>query len=286
MAHNFFCSLTLILVICPRLGAQQPDALPAERCTPPPDTELIQSQNEVRFLIVGELHGTWEIPAAFGELVCFVAAAGNHVLVGLEFPESSRRSFQQYLESSGSQADRARFLRDSGWLVNARLNPDGRTSEAMLKMVDRLRELRTAGLDIDVTTFVRPSPASPETQTPYEIGMAASLREAEQSSAYDLVIALIGNLHARNTTFDMRGRESFDPMAMHLPAESTLTLLAITAGGKAWNCQRECGPHRHNGSPGGSTPRIEFGPDLSPGYDGVLAIGPTTASIPVLSESQ
>ena len=265
-------------------AAQQLRPTDAVGCSPPPDSETIFLQTDIRFLIIGELHGTQEIPAAFGELVCFVAAAGNNVLVGLEFQESARSLFEQYLESSGSQADRAGFLQDSGWLVDAQQYPDGRTSKAMLKLVDRLRELRAAGLGIGVTTFVRPHQAVSDSQTTYEIGLADSLKEAEQSSQYDLIIALVGNVHARKETFEAEGVASFDPMAMHLPTETTLTLHAISNGGEAWNCRPNCGRHQHDGSLAGSDPRIEFRPDLSSGYDGILAVGTTTASLPVSHE--
>jgi hypothetical protein len=276
-------ALVLVAVACPE--AQQLRAA-GTSCSPPPGAETIFFQRDIRFLIVGELHGTQEIPAAFGELVCFVAAAGNSVLVGLEFQESARSSFEQFVESSGTQTDRASFLQDSGWLVDAQQYPDGRTSEAMLKLVDRLRELRAAGLGIDVTTFIRPRQAVSDSQTPYEIGLADSLKEAEQSSEYDLIIALVGNIHARKVTFDAEGVALFDPMAMHMPTETTLTLLATSNGGEAWNCRQTCGRHWHDGSQAGSDPRIEFRPDLSSGYDGILAVGTTTASLPVTHESQ
>jgi hypothetical protein len=281
-----FSVVALVLAASAYSAAQQLRATDSVGCSPPPDAETIFHQRDIRFLIIGELHGTQEIPAAFGELVCFVAAAGSNVLVGLEFPESARSSFEQYVESSGSQADRASFLHDSGWLVDAQQYPDGRTSEAMLKLVDRLRELRAAGLGIGVTTFVRPQQAVSDPQTTYEIGIADSLKEAAQLSQYDLIIALVGNVHARKVTFDAEGVVSFDPMAMHLPTETTLALHAISNGGEAWNCNPNCGRHRHDGSLAGSDPRIEFQPDVSSGYDGILAVGTTTASLPVTHESQ
>jgi hypothetical protein len=281
-----FSVVALALVASAYLEAQPLRATDAVSCSPPPGAETILFQRDIRFLIVGELHGTQEIPAAFGELVCFVAAAGNNVLVGLEFQESARSSFEQYVESSGTRTDRARFLRESSWLTDAQQYPDGRTSEAMLKLVDRLRELRGAGLGIDVTTIVRLRQAVSDSQTTYEIGLADSLKEAEQSSEYDLIIALVGNIHARKLAFDAGGVASLDPMAMHLPTETTLTLHAISNGGEAWNCRPNCGRHRHGGSQAGSSPRIEFRPDLSPGYDGILAVGTTTASLPVVSESR
>lgn len=250
-------------------------------CTPPPGAASLWEQRELRFVLIGELHGTAETPAVFAELVCAaVTEANKRVLVGLEFPEAARSAFETYLESSGTAEDRTSFLAESGWVASVRRFPDGRTSEAMWGMLERLRTLRAAGLDISVTTFVRPNSAGNETQTPYEIGMATSLLEAADSDAYDLIVALVGNIHARKSTFGPTGVDSFDPMAMHLPKESTLTLHAVTGGGEAWNCQPECGVHQYDGSPRGSTPGIVLGEDLSPGYHGIVAIGRTTASFP------
>ncbi|MDA3875672.1 MAG: hypothetical protein PF483_01130 [Halothiobacillus sp.] len=207
-------------------------------------------------------------------------------MVGLEFPEAVRAAFEAYMASMGTAEDRREFLAESGWLDMARSQfPDGRTSDAMLEMIERLRTLRAAGLHIFVTTFQRPISAASESQTPYEIGLADSLREAFDSGAYDLAIVLVGNLHASRMTVTPGGVPPFDPMAMHLPKESTLTLNAVTADGEAWNCQMTgCAVHKREGQPLGATPGIVLGANLSPGYDGIIAIGPITASQPTLSD--
>ena len=86
-----------------------------------------------------------------------------------------------------------RVPRGKWWSYVARQFPDGRTSEGMLAMLERLRALRAGGLDIFVTTFEPPSRSTPsESQTPYEVGTAESLREAFDSGAYDLAIVLVG----------------------------------------------------------------------------------------------
>ena len=274
----------LFLIGCIGDRDQQSDIVDIESCSPPPGAEQLWALPHVRFLVVGELHGTSETPAAFGELVCDAAMARKRVLVGFEFPESARPAFQTYVASLGTVDDRADFLRDSGWLTNAQIGSDGRTSEAMWTLVERLRTLRAAGLDISVTTFVRSLTSGGQTQTPYEMGMATSLREAATVEDYDLTIVLVGSAHALKTRFDLEGMSAFDPMAMHLPEELTLSLLAVTGAGEAWNCQAECGIHQHSGSRLGATPGISLGDDLAPGYDGIVAVGPITVSFPVVVE--
>jgi hypothetical protein len=256
-------------------------------CSPPSGAESLWERAEVHFLVIGELHGTRETPGVFGELVCSATTeAKKRVLVALEFPEAARAAFEAYVASKGADEDRSKFLAESGWLDMARSQfPDGRTSEAMLRMVDRLRKLRAAGRDIFVTTFQPPISASSESQTPYEIGLADSLRKAFDSGHCDLAMVLVGGLHARRMTVTPAGGQPpFDPMAMHLPRESTLTLNAVTGAGEAWNCQSTgCGVHKRESQSLGGTSGIVLDDKLSPGYDGVIGIGPITASLPTPS---
>lgn len=279
--------LALLLLVVGHSGfAQDAGRNQGITCSPPSGAGSLWERRDVRFLVIGELHGTRETPGVFGELVCSVTTeAKKRVLVALEFPETARAAFEVYLASKGRDEDRRKFLAESGWLDLARGQfPDGRTSEAMLKMVDRLRTLRAAGREVFVTTFQRAISAPSESQTSYEIGLADSLRKAFDSRDYDLAMVLVGNLHARRMTVTPGGRPPFDPMVMHLPSESTLTLNAVTGAGEAWNCQSSgCGVQKRENQPLGATPRIVLDDKLSPGYDGVIGIGPITASPPTLS---
>jgi hypothetical protein len=100
-----------------------------------------------------------------------------------------------------------------------------------------------------------------------------------------VTLILVGNAHARLTPITFSGRPPFDPMAMHLPRESTLALNAVTGDGEAWNCSPSgCGAQKLDGHPLGAIIGVTLGNNLSPGYDGVVAVGPATASPPVLIE--
>jgi hypothetical protein len=276
-------ALVLLFAISESGFAQVLESKDYPACMPPPGTASIWEWRVARFLVIGELHGTRETPHVFGELVCSAATdARRRVLVGLEFPESARPAFDAYMASMGTAMDRSAFLAASGWSNMARQFPDGRTSEAMLAMLERLRALRAGGLDIVVTTFQRARRSTPsESQTPYEVGMAESLREAFDSGAHDLAIVLVGSLHARRTTVMPSDRPPFDPMAMHLPPERTLALNAVIGDGEAWNCQgSDCGVHKRKAQPPSIPPGVLLGDTFLPGYDGVIGIGPITASLP------
>lgn len=254
-------------------------AFAQEPCAPPAGIDQVISDEQVHFAIFGEVHGSVEAPALFGESVCAAAAEGKSVLVGLEFSESTTDSFHQFMRSSGSPEDVKKLLESSHWLNQAAQFPDGRTSEAMLRLVKRLRELRASGQAISITTFVRPPPGTMETQTPYEQGLSGSLMEANSNGSFDLVMVLVGNIHASKAT--VNSGTPFEPMAMHLPQDSTMSLTMTSAGGEAWNCRPECGEHPLRQSTEEPEPVVTIGEADRKGYDGTFSVGMASASPPV-----
>src|SRR5690554_288075 len=56
-------------------------------CLPPAGLTSVTSNENLKYLIFGETHGSVEAPAVFAEAVCAVVTSGKRVLVGLEFPE-------------------------------------------------------------------------------------------------------------------------------------------------------------------------------------------------------
>jgi hypothetical protein len=252
-------------------------------CSPPDGAALLRSRVGVRYVLLGELHGTTETPPIFGELVCDAAAHAKRVLVGLEFSEDTAGAFQDYIASKGTAKDKQVLLANSHWLEMAHEFPDGRTSVAMWKMVERLRELRATGMNISVTTLQRATAANAASQTPYEIGMANSLSEAFSTGKYDVAMVLVGSVHARRETVPASPTTRFEPMAMHLPGDATLTLEAVAGDGDAWNCtQAGCGVHGRTGRVLTNRSGIVLDNTLSRGYDGIIQVGRTTAAVPVL----
>ena len=207
-------------------------------CTAVPGAAPLLAMPERRAFIFGELHGTAEIPALFADLVCEASTQGR-VIVGLEMPESSQPALDAWLESDGGAAARASLLGDSFWRFT-----DGRASEAMLALLERLRALKAAGRQIGLLAFVPPSPEA-ATQTPYEQAIAAHWRRALAGAPRARLFALVGSIHSRLAPY-----RDFEPAAMHLPRAESLTFGPLVVGGSAYNCQPDgCGPH-----PNGSTP--------------------------------
>lgn len=65
-------------IVAALLGAATP------ACTPVPGSSRLW-ESTIRWVIVGEMHGTNESPDAFANLICLAAATGRPVTVALEY---------------------------------------------------------------------------------------------------------------------------------------------------------------------------------------------------------
>lgn len=201
-------------------------------CPALPGVDEILAMRDKRTILFGEMHGTAETPALFGDFVCHAGRQGP-VAVGLEIPRQEQPALDRYMASRGTAADRAALTGTRHWQ-----GQDGRASEAMLALVERLRAMRAAGVPVRVHAFVDPGPPA-DTQTPNEQRMAAQWRAALASVPRGRLVALVGNIHARRTRF-----RDFDPAAMHVPQAELFTIDAAPIGGTAWNCREAgCGAH-------------------------------------------
>lgn len=238
-------------------------------CDAIPGVQRLVQGRDLRWIVVGEIHGNNETPAAFADLVC-AASAREPVVVAVEEPVSSQNAIDAFISSGGSPAAQAAFLRSPIWAGR-----DGRSSEAYFRLFETLRTMRANGRVKRVIAIVPnayPSPGG------YEELMANELMSG--GGGRDLVVALVGNLHARLTPF-AAGQAAYVPMAGHLPANETATLDARTDGGWSWTCMNEgCGPH-NLGEVGSTRTRSIVLAGRAEGYTGVFYLGvPATPSPP------
>ena len=243
-------------------------AATAQDCNPVPGVERLWAKPETRFVILGEMHGTAETPVLFADVVCRVAATGRPVPVGIEFPEDEQPAMDRFMQTEGT-----------AYPAPARVHHDGRRSEAMLELLNRLRAIRTSRRNVEVFTFVRNSTRGPgESQTPHELAMASAWRDQAIAHPGALMVILVGNVHA------MKQRPAdvpFTPAAALLPPESTVALGTSQPGGAIWACgASDCGP-RSTLASGDALPRgIHLGDGIGI-YDGVFSVGaPFTPSGP------
>lgn len=214
------------LVILSAAGAAAPP------CPPLPGAETLVARREVAWLIVGETHGTRELPELFGDLVCHLAEDRRAVTVGLEFLAEEQAAFEAYLASDGGPRARAELLASAGWGDRV-----GRASEAMFDLVDNLRRLRAAGSDLEIAAFDHPAEGPVGTSAAREEGMARNLIEARRRRPEALVVALTGSGHAGRDAWTSLG-PPFPSMTQHLPTDATLTVAHSRPGGEIWACRR------------------------------------------------
>ncbi len=228
-------------------------------------------------LIFGEIHGTAQSPAMIEDVVCNLVADGRTVTVGLELPRDQQPLLDAVLASDTSEstaASRQALLASPFW---SHQQPDGRSSQAMWKLLDHLRQLRLQDHRVEVVAFDIPLDAPRQRR---EEEMASFLAAAIAAAPDDLHVVLTGNLHSRI----LRG--TYLPLAGHLKKQFP-TLLSFDVahdGGTAWVCLR--GPQGcQTQKVGARQPRQERGIYLLDeadrfGHLGVYQVGPLTASEP------
>ena len=256
------------------LLAAQPAA-----CSAPEGTEALLAMPQ-RYIIVGESHGTAEAPAAFARMVCAAAERGP-VTVALEFSTGMQPQLDAFL-AAPDEAAAIEALAGTPFM-DPRMN-DGRSSRAMLEMMLSIRQLREDGRDVAFHAFQPSAPRPRElTQAWYELDMGHALAGAIYARPGSKVLAIVGNLHARKTGF-ARFADIGIPAAGHLPAADVLTLNMTQQGGTVWNCQPECGVHPSRAVDDVDRRGIFLEPSEDGAYDGVLAVGPVTASPPAATD--
>lgn len=240
---------------------------------------LDQSQ---RVIVVGEFHGTVEVPAAFLGVVCEAAQRGP-VTVGLEMSEADRPLFDQFMASPDEAAAR-RVLRYGDFGRADR--DDGRHSQAMLDMMLGFWRLRAAGHDIALHPFVPlMSRIQQRDQAWRELEMGYAMSRALVARPGARLLILVGDLHARKTPFAPWPEVGL-PAAGHLHGTDTLTLHMAQQGGEIWGCDQDgCGQEKMTGVYDAEARGIILAPISEGAYDGVLAVGPVTASPPAALSS-
>lgn len=218
-------SLALLLVVsAPTLAAAAApaDGIGAEFAT------LLERARAHRVFLVGEIHGTREIQRHFGELAAALAGDGGPLIVGLEIWRSEQPALDRYLASAGTGEDRARLLEASFWTIR-----DGRSSEAMVDLIERLRvlalkaPLRVLAFDVDPDSKVRGAARDRQ--------MGEALNAALEAHPQARLLVLAGNFHTR-----LQAGAPWDPeyrfAGHYLQAHEPYAVEIMPASGSAWMC--------------------------------------------------
>jgi hypothetical protein len=225
-------------------------------------------------LLLGDLHGTREIPAFVGRLVATVAAR-EAVVLALEIPQEYAPSIQAFLASDGSPAMRRQLVAGPWWQAPYQ---DGRRSVAAADLLETIRALRAAGRPIEVVAI----DDSSQDSAAREEAMAHNVIAARRAHPDAALIVYAGNLHTgkREVAF----RPGFAWMAMRVAAAGIplVSLDARFAEGTAWTCRDAVADHCGVGFVAGRGPElgIRIEPAPSGAYDGWFGVGAVTTSPP------
>ena len=250
----------------------------AGACVPPAGLDVLLQRPE-RVIVIGEIHGTAEAPAAVAEMACAAAQAGP-VIVALELEDTLQPTFDAYLAAPDTESARAAL--EGSTLLNRKYQ-DGRSSRAMLEMMERLRQLRAEGRDVSIHAFQPQSltRALDLDQSWYELNMGYLLGQARHRRPEARIIALTGSYHARKTPHSAFPAGGI-PATGHLPTTEIVTLKIAQQGGASWSCGADaCGvsPVLETYDP--EARGVILTPSADGAYDGVLALGSWTASPPM-----
>lgn len=200
---------------------------------------LVAAAGESRLLLLGEMHGTREIPRLVAHVVTHYAADGP-VLLGLEIPGSGQADLRRYLDSAGTPADRAALLATPFWQVSGDQH-DGRRSHDMVDLIDHVRRLRAAGRDVSLLAFDAEPRPSLDSDTRDRI-MAARVRAAFNALPRGRLLVLTGNVHAKLFRPDYAPPEMQTPMGHWLADLAPWSVDIQGMRGAFWACMyRQCG---------------------------------------------
>lgn len=239
-------------------------------------SELLARAEGHRVLLIGEIHGTAEVPALVGDVAATMASAAP-LLLGLEIPRDEQQRIDAFLDSAGAADDRAALLEGAFW---TRTYQDGRSSVAMAELLERLRQLR---LKSNVTVLaLDQAPGINAEGDARDRAMAERLSHALEAAPEARALVLAGNFHTRmqkgapwDETHQFLGYrlQGFNPYAIEI----------MGIAGSAWICTgAEVESCKARDFPQGTLePGIELGDQVNGrGHHGQWRIERTTASKP------
>jgi hypothetical protein len=210
------CILACLLILSlPGLAANYPS-----ECENVAGVELI---NAHKFIMLGEVHGTTEIPALFGHLACnAMATTKDKVAIMLELPDALQQDLNLYMNDKISQE---KFLSHSVWSPEWQ---DGRFSVAMFELIKKLKfihKTHPGKLDVILIDLLIES----RNGKSKSIVLADNISHHALSS-YGKILSLTGNFH--NRVYPEQGSSA----ASLLKDLTPFTLTFYAQSGTFWGC--------------------------------------------------
>lgn len=294
--HHAIVVALLTPLVFPSLvsfAGDQPQAFPLKGDLPGSERLLGE---EPTYLVIGEMHGTREIPPLVAVLLRTVSTKGEAVLC-LEISASEQASLDSFVRSDGGEAAIAALTASPHWAMR-----DGRASTGYLAMLQMVRQLvedghkvQVAAIDDDWTLKDAPKklPTAEEAlalAAKRDRAMADNVLKVVKQNADASLIVLVGNIHASTKSGAPwhANDKSYKPMACCLKKSlpELVSLNLESAGGQAWvMTDVGVGPRDFQGRDRGKQPFIELYDEPADGYDGVLYIGRMSAAPPAKKQA-
>jgi hypothetical protein len=283
MKLDKYCRFPALGVAVLLFGLYAEPCLAQDRSNCSVPSQLEHELQSVKLVLMGEVHGTTESPKAFGAAVCYALEHGRDVSVGLELNPDQIDVLASYFASNGDKAAVEGLLHSTFW---TRPLQDGRSSAAMLALVERLRQLKQHHPTLAV--FVLDDNTGPNTSvasSSRDQRMANRVRAEHVRRPQALVLTLTGNVHNRLKPISLEGLPLPKPMGVWLADLSPASVLLASNGGSAWMCTSTCAVQAlvaQHDSANDAAQRYHELPATEP-YTSQWSLGVSTASLPAIN---
>jgi len=269
----------LLFVDCSQSDKNLARSTSAYDCSPIDGAEYLDRIVNDKVIIFGELHGTNEGVQFVSEIICDFVQRDIPVKIGFEAiavqgPRLDAAAVQPY--------DRARIeaAAPAMWSIH-----DGRSSQAIERLIIEIADWRSSGADIEIFAF-EPGLDVPLNEVDRAIAMAGYVDEAARDHEGAVVVISGVNL-AANSEIEMTDDAGDTVLASTMPRLLTerepFSLRMVWGEGSAWRWTAD-GPSivAHDAAEGWTEgdPSIRLSSDPSDGYDAEYIIREVTASAP------
>lgn len=234
--------LLALMVVAPSMAFGDEAAVAAAA------TEILDASGESRLIVIGEMHGTREVPDLVAALVEKYSAQGPLALA-LEMERTEHDALARYMASDGAAAAREELRRRPYWNIADGSN-DGRRSVDMLDLIESMRVLKAAGRDVAIAPYDIP-PGTYRGSEDRERSMASYLHSIHRALPRGRMLVLTGNVHAMLQPRRLPGiGTTIQPMTYHLRGLQPYSIKISASTGEAWGCrsQHGCGPNPYSDS--------------------------------------
>lgn len=239
------------------------------------DCAAVSGAPDAPLLLFGEMHGSQEAPALIHGLACSISEA-REVAVGLEISSRDQPLLEAFMASAGAADDVRKLIASDFW----RRGRDGRSSVAMLRLIEDLRALKQAGRPVSLFAF----DDQPGTNLERNVAIANGLRRFHDAHPEARIIALMGNVHARQESM-WAGDAMLTPSGKLLADLHPVSVLVSYPAGTIWACAPTCGIQTLTAARGEAAPGFHDGSSMG-GYSRTYRLASITASPPAVESEK